>query len=421
MRRYVLFAVVVPFIVPQILLCQTPTPTPAAAASSAAAMEQLEDQKRLIEKETELLEARRKYLEAFRTASGTTTVTRETAGGKTEFASEQAPVFETVSLSYDAVREISREIDTRLNGLLGGYERLVFYSEKDFNALPRYRLYREHSRRVLANYEALLKQLNEEAIRARDKQFGIESVDRSPAEAFISALAMPSIAGSAVKSAAELISLFRTDRTITQSSGVVDERSLDTVLAGTLMRAHPNLRIFNPEQFVPDYDVGIGDRGSIYEEMVRAAEAEAFLDYFLAEVGKPGVEKRLPAAAAQLVDGARIVKNQLHGLALTIRPGNAVPEQGDLPEFKLMVRAEKLDRFLRPTSGSNTKAGVMLVRMLRSGGSRRESRNLLLGSKTDYSGSAFVEVAVYDADGTLRASDVFSYHTGFRKFPTRKD
>lgn len=86
-----------------------------------------------------------------------------------------------------------------------------------------------------------------------------------------------------------------------------------------------------------------------------------------------------------------------------------------------MVRAEKLDRFLMPQAGTNAKAGIIIVRMLRSGGSRRESRNLILGSRTDYSGSAFVEIAVYDTDGTLRASDVFSYHTGFRKFATRKD
>lgn len=421
MRRYVLFALVLPFIVIETVIAQTPSPTPAAAESAAAVMERLEDQKKLIEKETELLEARRKYLEAFRAAPGQLTVTRENAGGKTEFGAEPAPISETVSLSYDAVREISREIDTKLGGLFGGYERLVFYSEKDFNALPRYRLYREHLRHVLASYDALIKQLNEEATRVNEKQVRIQSVDRSPAETFISALAMPSIAGSAVRSAAELISLFRTDRTITQSSGVVDERSLDTVLAGTLMQAHPNLRIYNPEQFVPDYNVGIGDRNSIYEEIVRAAEAEAFLDYFLSEMARQGVEKRLAPAAARLVDGARIVKNQLHGVALTIRAGAAASEQGDMSEFKLMVRAEKLDRFLRSTNGTNNRAGVMLVRMLRSGGSRRESRNLILGTKTDYSGSAFVEVAVYDADGTLRASDVFSYHTGFRKFPTRKE
>lgn len=45
---------------------------------------------------------------------------------------------------------------------------------------------------------------------------------------------------------------------------------------------------------------------------------------------------------------------------------------------------------------------------------------MLLGAKTDYSGSAVVEVALYDADGTMLVNEVFSYHTGFRKFKTNK-
>ncbi len=81
-----------------------------------------------------------------------------------------------------------------------------------------------------------------------------------------------------------------------------------------------------------------------------------------------------------------------------------------------MVRAEKLDRFIRPEPGSSGKTAILLVRLLKSGGSRRESRNLIMGTKTDYSGSAFVEVALYDSDGALLVSDVFNYHTGFRKF-----
>ena len=81
-----------------------------------------------------------------------------------------------------------------------------------------------------------------------------------------------------------------------------------------------------------------------------------------------------------------------------------------------MVRAEKLDRFMR-SAGRGT--GVLRVRLLASGGSRRESRNLLLGNKIDYSGSAVIEVSLYDADGTMRLSEVIRHHTGFRKFKPR--
>jgi hypothetical protein len=82
-----------------------------------------------------------------------------------------------------------------------------------------------------------------------------------------------------------------------------------------------------------------------------------------------------------------------------------------------MLRAEKLDKVL---SGGDAKVGVMKLRLLSSGGARRDKKNLLLGGNTDYSGSAVVEVSLYDADGTMRASEVFSYHTGFRKFKTNE-
>lgn len=78
-----------------------------------------------------------------------------------------------------------------------------------------------------------------------------------------------------------------------------------------------------------------------------------------------------------------------------------------------MMRAERLERVM-----SSGRVGVMKLRLLFSGGALRDKRSLLLGGKTDYSGSAVVEVALYDADGTMRASEVFSHHTGFRKFKT---
>lgn len=91
--------------------------------------------------------------------------------------------------------------------------------------------------------------------------------------------------------------------------------------------------------------------------------------------------------------------------------------QSRVSEFRQMMRAEKLERLMSQSSG---RVGVMKLRLLSSGGARRDKRNLLLGGKTDYSGSAVVEVALYDADGTLRESKVFSHHTGFRKFKTER-
>lgn len=402
------------------LIAQTtsPTATPVPVPTPISTVEQLEAEKLLIDKETELLESRRKYLEVLRNASGNGAATRETSGGKTEYTADAPPIFETVALSYEAVRQIAAQIDQQITPKIAGYDRVVFYYDKDFSSLSRYRLYREQSRQALANYDALIKLINAEADRTREKVFSAESADRSVGDALITALSMPSIATGVIRSVADLVSLFRTDRTITQSSGTVDEKALDTLLAGVLMKDHTGLRIYSPEQFVPEYDIGVGAQSSFYEDLSRISMADAYLDSFLNEMTKAGVDKAAPSAITRLVSTARVVKAQLHGLTFSLRPGPGTTEQPDVSEFRQMVRAEKLDRFIRPEPGSNGKTAILLVRLLRSGGSRRESRNLILGSKTDYSGSAFVEVALYDTDGTLLLSDVFNYHTGFRKFKT---
>ncbi len=112
---------------------------------------------------------------------------------------------------------------------------------------------------------------------------------------------MPSLATGVVKSVADLISLFRTDRTITQSTGTVDEKALDTLLAGVLMTNHPSLRIFNPDQFVPEYEIGIGERSSFYDDLTRLSMADAYLDSFLSEMTKAGVDKAAPSTITRLV------------------------------------------------------------------------------------------------------------------------
>ncbi len=94
-----------------------------------------------------------------------------------------------------------------------------------------------------------------------------------------------------------------------------------------------------------------------------------------------------------------------------------------MSEFRQLIRAEKLDQFLRggsPVLGRRAEShvGILKLRVLASGGSRRETRNFFLGNKISYSGSAIIEVLLFDADGTLRASEIFSFHTGFRKMKT---
>ena len=395
----------------------TPSPTPIPR------IDVLDEEKKLIEKETELVRARTAYLKAYAEAAGSGGVTRDNSGGKTQFDNENGKaILETVALSYEAIEEIAGRVDTRIKPFMGNYDRIVLFYEPDFLALSRYRLYREEARLALANYEELIKAVEAEAKKQQDdRTVNIESIDKSGGgNALITGFGMPGIAGAAVKSVADLISLFRTDRTITQSVNVVDTKSLNAVIAGILLKSESTKPIYNPEQFVPEYDIGIGDPNSFYQTVSRLRAAAGYVDYLVEASEHLPPKQQKSDSMTRLIASIKIVKKQFDLLAFKIEQ-DPIPETPDekavYTEFRSMVRAEKLDRFL---TAANARTAILKVRLLTSGGSRRESRNLLLGSKTDYSGSAVIELSLYDTDGTMRVSEVMLHHTGFRKYGTQK-
>ena len=395
------------------------TPTPPGGEDPAAREERIRE-------EIRLLEAQIKYLNTIRSASGSSNITAATSGGATTFATAAQPNLETVTLSYEALQEISQMIDRELKPVVSQYRGLVIHHDDDFLALARYRLYREQVRMALANYEAIVKRIEDEAKGGMGggaaNRVRPRSVRSMGGEALVTALSAPSIATSAIKSVAELASLFRTEQTITQSVDVVKKDSLGTVVAGTFLKANPNLVVYHPEQFVPEYEIGFADESSLYSHLSRINAAEAYLNYFLDEMAKLPEAERREQPLDRIIAAAKVVQSQIRNLGFS-NPAERGSDPADksgsgvrVSEFRQMMRAEKLERMLNP--GGNARVGIMKLRLLSSGGARRDKRSLLLGGKTDYSGSAVVEVALYDADGTMRASEVFSYHTGFRKFKT---
>jgi hypothetical protein len=400
------------------ITAQTETPTPAGETNEA--------REARIREELKVLKARIDYLNAIKGAAGSSDITAATSGGSTTFKQGELPNLETVSLSYEALQEIAQLIDQELKPTVSQYRALVIHHSDDFDALIRYRLYREQVRLTLANYEVVVKGIEEEA--NRGNRVGLRDLSRPRSvarggEALVTALSAPAIATSAIKSVAELISLFRTEQTIIQSTDVVKKDSLGTVVAGIFLKANPNLVVYHPEQFVAEYEIGASDPDSLYSQTARINAAEAYLNYFLAETARLPAAERESLPLSRIIAQATLLQGQIRDLGFSPGPSERAAGGGDqgpnrIPEFRQMMRAEKLDRMLR--TGGNGKVGIMKLRLLSSGGARREKRSLLLGGKTDYSGSAVVEVALYDADGTMRASEVFSYHTGFRKFKTNE-
>ncbi|MEP7036998.1 MAG: hypothetical protein ABI891_01535, partial [Acidobacteriota bacterium] len=171
---------------------------------------------------------------------------------------------------------------------------------------------------------------------------------------------------------------------------------------------------------------------SLFAQLSRISEANANLGEFVTQSVNFSETERNASPLREVISQAETVKKQLQALTLNEAAAADNSEAGaeygaarpNMSEFRQLIRAEKLDHFLRGdddsvSSRSNEpRIGILKLRVLSSGGSRRETRNLFLGNKISYSGSAIIEVLLFDADGTLRVPEIFSFHTGFRKMKT---
>ncbi len=354
--------------------------------------------------------------------------------GRTTYGDEKEANFESITLSFEALKEISVKISADLKTDVDKYSGLVLYNEPDFVSLGKYRLYRSQVRIALKNYELLIELLRKLTFpsalpNAREGgKFRLKNSDP-----LMTALSIPSIGTSYATSIAELFSVFRSETTITQTLGKVDDASLGAVMANEIKKGNPNVKIYFPQAFVAEYNLDEEGEDSLFRQITQINAANFILSEVILQIAKLPEAEQNKQEIKDTVALAEIVKKQLQSVAIDSRSATATAAEteGEAPktslsEFRQLVRAEKLDQFLLSKTYSSAgkvsakqtdeeKIGILKLRVLSSGGSRRETRNLFLGNKMDFSGSVVVEVFLFDADGELKKSDVYSLHTGFRK------
>lgn len=389
----------------------------------------IEEHKSLVNAQKDLIKAQRELLKEYADAFGSSSVTRDTAGGKITYKVDDKPIFEVIDLTYQALAEIAARVGELIRPHTSKYDRMVIFDERDFSALSRYRLYREEAKLALANYEKLMREVEDyanprKAVSGQDleKEVNIageqEGRRRPQTNPLIAAFSMPQMAGAAIKSVAEVISLFRSETEMSESKMEIDQRTVNAVITGVLLKDGVS-KVYNPAHFVPEYDLGAANPQSFYSTVSKLRGALAVVLYLEEAASRSTPQERSDPKLAKLLASIRIMKKQLELLSFSVEP-DPIPEKdnekADLTEFRAMVRAEQLDKFI--TGGGNV--GILKLKVLSSGGSRRERKNLMLGTRNDYSGSAVMEIALYDLDGMARFSEVINHHTGFRKYDARK-
>ncbi len=415
MFRQTLIAAVLGFGICVIAHGQSPSPTPAAEERLAELQQQIE----LLKKQQEFEKAKsdlanrrlNEILEALPKNTGL-----KVPESKTTFSDAAKPSAEVSALSYEALKALSEQIEAVIRPITSQYTGIVIHNDVDFTALAKYRVYRSQSTAALNNFKNWRKKLEQTADRNSNAgdDFGIRRWDP-----LTSALTFPTIATSFAGSVGELLSLFRTETAITESIDTVDGKTLGTALAHQLKKANSNVKILYPQAFVPEYDLESEGSESILIRVSEINQAYVEVVSFLTWADKLNDGQR--RSISSLVEEARNVKGQLQALAVAnesiggdeSRGGDDDRPRQQYSDLRQLVRAEKLDRFLR--AGAGSRVGILKVRSLASGGSRSETRNLFLGNKIRYSGSVTIELLLFDIDGMLQVSEIFSAHTGFKK------
>lgn len=369
-------------------LGQEPTAQPGATPDKRAA--ELRTELELEKLRTDLAEQRQKTL-AFR-VPGMGDDNKPLKGDIKVLDENKADLFETesVALSYEALSVIAKQIGGSLEFGAGDFNQVVIYGDSDFKTLVQYRIFESQAAPTLIAYGVLLQ------TQPRDKSFGIEALE-------------PIATGTAiVRSAIDFISLFRTDTEIANKKVDIEATALGALVANEIKLARPGFKVFFPEAYIPEHAWNPADETSVLTQLTKLYAYQAVVKEILAEYDQTAAAEKPKLLYHRKIPAMKALNEQV-GRFLA----NYENSQGETTNKRLreLVRAEQLNRMLE----SDPKTGILLLKILGAGGSRRITRNLIFGSKIRHSGSAIVEYLLFDKTGALRSSQMFYYHTGFQK------
>jgi hypothetical protein len=313
---------------------------------------------------------------------------------------------ESVTLSYQALSILARKITSKIRSDAGDVNQLVIYSDTDFTALIQYRFFKSQAEPALKAYETLL---------ATDSSLKRgASTSNSWRGVGSEVLQFPTIGTAVIKSAIDLISLFRTDTQITNRKVNIDESALGVLVADEAKSVRPGLRVYFPKAYTPDHNWNPEDQESVLTQLMTLYAYRAVVKAILADY-----EKTLPAEKEK-----HIYHRQVPALtALNEQVGrllaNYENKEGETAGNRLreLLRAEQLSKVLE----SDANTAILQLKVLEAGGSERITRNLIFGSKVKHSGGAIVEYMLFDKGGALRSSQLFYHHTGFQEMNKPQD
>jgi hypothetical protein len=358
---------------------------PAAPSDAEARIKDLEDDKKLLDKELERLKAEKALLQES-LPKGTTAAL---GGGISITGNLDVPA---QLVAYDALMHIASEIS-----------RQQLTRDKDAKRI----LIGQHD---ISNLVIAL-QIAQKQLGVINKQYQALLADPSARELAGAAVLplLPSVATGVLSATADVLAFFRTDVTLSAVNLTVPHSALVAALARAFSDRDATVKVYNADLFTPDL-LNAGDSSFlrlIDEVSQNAAKARQHVDEY--EAQDDGAKKTNPFRPR-----IREMKalNELTNTTLAALTKSA---NGTTPLHEL-VKTEQIVAFLGDDTARFTFAAVV-----NGGGANKLTKSLWSGTRLSHTGGLAVTFQSYDRTGVIRAAATVGEMIGFRELRTDTD
>ncbi len=352
----------------------------------------------------------------------------------TKASEDEAATAEEHYLGYEALSEAARSIASVIRSRRPGS--LIVCGKSDCQNLIRlrllYELFKSGSDRIIKDYDDPRLQTDLANIIAKlslgEPKFRVESsvspraVPDAVSEALEAWTGVIGQANTSITEAAKLInSLIKTDVTVTSSVIKASNSHLTTSIASQFSPGR-GTRVYLPEYEQMEnvnviesntYVNYVSLRRILYKGQRQLTQIERLLEVSAAASGLT------PDELAQIAKLEGLVRNAKELLIISVAQSLEEDDDGDtaatdalildLKALETLIKAERFSTELR--SG----AMILSVDIVKVLGTRIEKKNLILGIRNRFSGSATVQYVLTDSKGNLIFADTAVIHTGSRK------
>ena len=364
---------------------------PPLVSESERRLQQLREQRQIIEAEKELLEQQRELTQLKGTAiTPVTEATRPLDASETRTEQGSFQTVESRILVYEAMNNIAGAIYKDINGI-SDMKALVIYDPEVFSAITAYRLLKVKIAEFQGRY-AELDILPDPPPSSRRSTRGI--ADFTP-------LGLPT---TFTRSVLEFVALFRSrDKIAFEPDFKLNPNSLVSALASRFQKNDDSVKVYNPGFYALSLT---RTEDSSLENLV-GNEFSTLL--------------RLRSKASRIPGGLSL--EELNGdvdiflESLLFTDGKSDPYGN--PPLLSIIQANQLEKIL-DQSGSY----VLHLNIDVAGGSNRTRSSLFTtifsGNRISFSGGSVVNYSLFARDGSLKKSDFYYYNTGYKGMKGRR-